>query len=55
MNFTISPLAGERLSVTENPVRGELLRALGAYGVNLSEIGGDAFLVESVAESVASA
>ena len=49
MNFTISPLAGERLSVTENPVRGELLRALGAYGVNLSEIGGDAVSVESVA------
>ena len=46
MNFTISPLVGERLSVTENPVRGELLRALGAYGVNLSEIGGDALWCE---------
>ena len=46
MNFTFSPLAGERVNVTEHPIRGELLRALGAYGVNLSEVGGDALLCE---------
>ena len=51
MNFIFSPLAGERLSVMENPFRGELPRAFGAYGVSLSEIGGYSVSVESVAES----
>ena len=44
-------IAGERLSVMENPFRGELPRALGVYGVSLSEIGGYSVSVESVAES----
>ena len=46
MNFTFSPLAGERMSVAENPFKDEWLRALGASGVNLSEIGGEALLCE---------
>ena len=46
MNFKFSHLAGERLTVTENSCRSKLLRALGAYGMNLSEIGGDPLLCE---------